>query len=81
VLLERFMAEDAIFVVDSGATAFMPFWTYVIETEMLRVLSRGGPTCLCARSRKRWGNASGYAPGLQHAGEAHKRKKYHRLDQ
>jgi len=37
-LLERFINEDAIFVVDSGATAFMPFWTYAMETEMLRVL-------------------------------------------
>lgn len=41
-LLERFAAEDAIFVVDSGATAFMPFWTYVIETEMMRVLREAG---------------------------------------
>lgn len=37
-LLEQFITEDAVFVVDSGATAFMPFWTYIIETEMLRVL-------------------------------------------
>lgn len=37
-LLERFVTEDAVFVVDSGATAFMPFWTYVIETEMMRIL-------------------------------------------
>jgi hypothetical protein len=41
-LLERFISEDAIFVVDSGATAFMPFWTYTIETEMLRVLREAG---------------------------------------
>lgn len=42
VPLERFMAEDSIFVVDSGSTAFMPFWTYVIETEMLRVFREAG---------------------------------------
>lgn len=41
-LLERFVSEDAIFVVDSGATAFMPFWTYAIETEMLRALREAG---------------------------------------
>jgi len=40
--LERFVNEDGIFVVDSGATAFLPFWTYVIETEMLRVLRDAG---------------------------------------
>lgn len=41
-MLERFATEDAVFVVDSGATAFMPFWTYVMETEMLRVLRDAG---------------------------------------
>lgn len=42
VLLERFVSEKGHFVVDGGATAFMPFWTYVIETEMLRVLQEAG---------------------------------------
>lgn len=41
-LLERFAREDASFVVDSGATAFMPFWTYVAETEMVAVLREAG---------------------------------------
>ncbi len=41
-LVERFATEDAIFVLDSGATAFLPFWTYVVETEMIRVLRKAG---------------------------------------
>lgn len=43
-LLDRFATEDATFVVDSGATAFLPFWTYIVETEMLRVLREAGRT-------------------------------------
>lgn len=41
-LLERFASEDAVFIVDSGATAFMPFWTYVAETEMVAILREAG---------------------------------------
>ncbi len=41
-LLERFAKESATFVVDSGATAFMPFWTYVVETEMIATLRQAG---------------------------------------
>ena len=41
-LLERFATENAVFVVDSGATAFMPFWTYAVETEMIPVLRQAG---------------------------------------
>jgi len=41
-LLDRFATEDTTFVVDSGATAFLPFWTYIVETEMIRVLRETG---------------------------------------
>lgn len=41
-LLERFATEDGIFVVDSGATAFLPLWSYIVETEMIRVLHETG---------------------------------------
>jgi len=27
---------------DSGATAFLPFWTYIVESEMIRVLREAG---------------------------------------
>lgn len=41
-LLERFATEKGAFVVDSGATAFLPLWSYIVETEMIRVLREAG---------------------------------------
>jgi hypothetical protein len=38
VLLERFASEEATFLLDSGATVFLPLWSYIVETEMIRVL-------------------------------------------
>jgi hypothetical protein len=38
VLLERFANEEATFLLDSGATVFLPLWSYIVETEMIRVL-------------------------------------------
>ena len=41
-LLERFATEEAVFVLDSGATAFLPFWTFVVETRMIDVVRSAG---------------------------------------
>jgi hypothetical protein len=41
-LVERFLTSVDAFVVDSGATAFLPFWTYIVENEMIRVLREAG---------------------------------------
>jgi len=41
-LLERFATDDGVFLVDSGATAFMPFWTYIVEGDMIGVLRQAG---------------------------------------
>ncbi len=41
-LLERFAKENGIFIVDSGATAFLPLWSYIVETEVIRVLRETG---------------------------------------
>ena len=41
-LVDRFLAEDSVFVVDSGATAFLPFWTYLAETNAVKVLREAG---------------------------------------
>src|SRR5262252_2729214 len=38
LLVERFLKSEDVFVVDSGATTFLPFWTYIVESEMIRVL-------------------------------------------
>ena len=41
-LVERFLAEDAVFVLDSGATAFLPFWSYLVEADLLATLRAAG---------------------------------------
>ena len=41
-LVQRFATEDGVFVMDSGATAFLPFWSYIVESEMIRVLRDAG---------------------------------------
>jgi hypothetical protein len=38
-LLERFATEKGVFVLDSGATAFLPLWSYIVESEVIRVLN------------------------------------------
>jgi hypothetical protein len=41
-LVDRFATEGTVFVVDSGATAFLPLWTYIVEADMIRVLREAG---------------------------------------
>ena len=41
-LVDRFLNEQAVFVVDSGATAFLPFWTYIVESDITAVLREAG---------------------------------------
>jgi len=41
-LVQRFATEDGVFVMDSGATAFLPFWSYIVESDMIRVLRNAG---------------------------------------
>jgi len=43
-LVDRFAAGDGAFIVDAGATAFLPLWTYILETELIRVLRETGRT-------------------------------------
>jgi Mrp family chromosome partitioning ATPase len=43
-LMERFLGEPAVYVVDSGATAFLPFWTYLVESDAVELLRRAGRT-------------------------------------
>ena len=42
LLTERFLKEESVFVVDSGATAFLPFWTYIVESDVITVLRQAG---------------------------------------
>ena len=41
-LVDRFVQEETVFVVDSGATAFLPFWTYIVESDIVAVLRNAG---------------------------------------
>ena len=41
-LMERFLKDGSVFVVDSGATAFLPFWTYILESDIITVLRDAG---------------------------------------
>ena len=41
-IVERFAKDDAVFVVDNGATVFLPLWTYIVETDMFAVLRQAG---------------------------------------
>jgi len=43
-LVDRFATGDGAFIVDAGATAFLPLWTYILETELMRVLRETGRT-------------------------------------
>lgn len=41
-IIERFATDSAVFVVDNGATVFLPLWTYIVETDMFSVLRQAG---------------------------------------
>ena len=41
-LIARFLSDEAVFVVDSGATAFLPFWTYIVESDIITILRGAG---------------------------------------
>jgi hypothetical protein len=41
-LMERFLNETGIFVVDTGASTFIPFWHYILENDALGFLRRAG---------------------------------------
>jgi hypothetical protein len=41
-VMERFLTDDAVFILDSGATAFLPFWTYLVEADVVAVLRQAG---------------------------------------
>jgi hypothetical protein len=42
VLMERVLTQPAIYVVDSGASTFIPLWFYLLENQVLDCLSKAG---------------------------------------
>jgi cellulose biosynthesis protein BcsQ len=41
-LINRFLTEEAVFLVDNGATAFLPFWTFIVESDVIATLRAAG---------------------------------------
>jgi hypothetical protein len=41
-LMERLLTEDAIFIVDNGASTFIPLWSYIVENNVLDLLRASG---------------------------------------
>lgn len=41
-LMERLLTEDGVFVVDNGASTFIPMWNYILENDVVRVLGEAG---------------------------------------
>jgi cellulose biosynthesis protein BcsQ len=41
-LMERLLTEDATFVIDNGASTFLPLWSYVIENRVMDLLKSAG---------------------------------------
>ena len=42
VLMERLLTEDRTFVIDNGASTFLPLWSYVIENRVMEILRTSG---------------------------------------
>src|SRR2546430_9285760 len=41
-LVDQVLSENGIFVVDNGASTFLPLWNYILENNVLRLLSDAG---------------------------------------
>ena len=42
VLIDRVLSEDGIFIVDNGASTFVPLWSYMVENNVLEMLAAAG---------------------------------------
>ena len=41
-LMERLLTEDGIFVIDNGASTFIPLWSYIVENQVIDILREAG---------------------------------------
>ena len=64
-LIERFLTEEAVFVVDNGAAAFLPFWTFIVESDIITMLREAGRRVYNRHSDQRWRDAERHALGLK----------------
>jgi hypothetical protein len=58
VLMERLLTEDGIFIVDNGASTFIPLWSYIVENNVLELLRATGRR-LCVHTVVTGGQALG----------------------
>jgi Mrp family chromosome partitioning ATPase len=42
LLMERFLTESGTFIVDTGASTFIPLWHYILENDALKYLREKG---------------------------------------
>jgi hypothetical protein len=42
ILLHRLLTEEGIFIVDNGASTFVPLWSFIVESNALEMLSDAG---------------------------------------
>ena len=61
-LVERFATTDAVYVLDTGATTFLPLWGYIVESEMIAALGTSRPKSLPARSHHWRGDSERHPP-------------------
>jgi hypothetical protein len=57
-LMEMLLTEDGTFIVDSGASTFIPLWSYIIENNVLELLRAAGRR-LCVHTVVTGGQALG----------------------
>jgi hypothetical protein len=57
-LMERLLTEDGIFIVDNGASTFIPLWSYIVENNVLELLRVAGRK-LCVHTVVTGGQALG----------------------
>ena len=43
-LMERLLTEDGVFVIDNGASTFIPLWSYILENNVQQLLRAAGKT-------------------------------------
>src|SRR3954467_14671839 len=41
-LMERLLTEDGTFVIDNGASTFIPLWSYIVENQVVDILRQAG---------------------------------------
>jgi hypothetical protein len=65
ILMERLVTEDGIFIVDHGASTFIPLGSYIVENNVVELLRATGPKTVRSHSGDRRPSAWGHSQGVQ----------------